>query len=251
MIVLRSALFNIFFFGVTFVLTLPATALRFTAPQHVLPMVRFWSRLTVGAARVICGIQVKVTGLEHVPPGGALIASAHQSAFDTFVWFTLLPDCCYVLKKELLRIPLFGPLILTARQIPVDRDAGASALRGLVRAGVAALERGQQVIIFPEGTRSEPGSLGPLQPGIAALAARAGVPVVPVATDSGRCWSRKAFFKRPGTITIAIGEPLPASLPREAMMRLLRERLGALTSAPEGEVEAVIRHEDESVDKSV
>jgi 1-acyl-sn-glycerol-3-phosphate acyltransferase len=228
MILLRSALFNVFFFGMTFILTWPATVIRLVAPQYLMGIVRLWARLALLGARVICGIHVRVTGLETIPAGAALIASAHQSAFDTFVWFSLVPKCRYVLKQELTRIPLFGGLIRAAGQIPVDRDAGASALRILLRNGVDALQSGGQVLIFPEGTRSEPGIVGPLQPGVAALAAKAKMEIIPVATDSGLCWSRKAFVKRPGTITIAVGEPIPASLPRDKIMERLRTALAAL-----------------------
>ena len=86
----------------------------------------------------------------------ALIASRHQSAFDTIVWLTLVPRCCYVLKQELLRIPLFGPLMPLAGMIAVDRDGGAAALRGLLREGERAVREGRQIVIFPEGTRAEP-----------------------------------------------------------------------------------------------
>jgi 1-acyl-sn-glycerol-3-phosphate acyltransferase len=108
MITLRSALFNLIFFLVTFVLTMAATVVRWVAPQHVLGMAMLWARVMVACAHSICGIRVEVTGLERIPEGAALIASRHQSAFDTFVWMTLLPRCCYVVKQELLRIPLFG-----------------------------------------------------------------------------------------------------------------------------------------------
>lgn len=228
MILLRSTLFNVFFFGMTFILTWPATLIRLVAPRQLMGIVRLWAHLTLAGARVICGIHVRVTGLETIPAGAALIASAHQSAFDTVVWFTLVPKCRYVLKRELMRIPLFGGLIRGTEQIPVDRDAGASALRVLLRSGAEALQSGGQVLIFPEGTRSEPGTVGPLQPGVAALAARTKTPIIPVATDSGLCWSRKAFVKRPGTITIAVGEPIPASLPRDKMMERLRAEFAAL-----------------------
>ena len=98
------------------------------------------------------------SGLEHIPPGAALIASRHQSAFDTFVWLTLLPRCCYVFKHELRRIPLFGPLIGPAGMIAVDREGGSAAIRTLLREADRAVREERQIVIFPEGTRSEPGS---------------------------------------------------------------------------------------------
>ncbi len=228
MILVRSALFNVYFFGLSFIMAWQATLVRLLAPHALMDFLRVWARLLIGGARVICGIRLKVTGLEHIPRGAALIACAHQSAFDTFVWFTLVPDCCYVLKQELTRIPLFGGLIDATGQIAVDRGAGAAAIRALLRGGTRALNEGRQVVIFPEGTRSEPGTVGTLQPGIAALAAHTGQPVIPVATDSGVCWSRKAFLKRPGVITIAIGAPIPPDLPRAELMDRLRDEFAAL-----------------------
>ena len=232
MIMLRSALFNLVFFVVTFVLTVAATVVRWVAPQHVLKMAMLWARVTVACARSICGVRVEVTGLERIPPGAALIASRHQSAFDTFVWMTLLPRCCYVLKQELLRIPLFGKLIIGSRMIAIDRGAGSAALRALLREGDRAMREARQFVIFPEGTRSEPGNVRELQPGVAALAARTNLPVIPVATDSGRCWGRRAFRKRPGVIRIIIGEPIPPTLHRQDLMLSLREAMGALDETP-------------------
>jgi 1-acyl-sn-glycerol-3-phosphate acyltransferase len=238
MILLRSALFNLVFFLVSFVLTIAATVVRWVAPQYVLKMAMLWARVVRSCARGICGIQVEVTGMERIPQGAALIASRHQSAFDTFVWMTLLPRCCYVLKQELLRIPLFGKLIIGSRMIAIDRGAGGAALRALLREGDRAVREARQIVIFPEGTRSEPGSVRELQPGVAALAARTNLPVIPVATDSGRCWGRRAFRKRPGVIRIMVGEPIPPTLHRQDLMLSLREAIGALdevhASADEG-----------------
>ena len=219
---LRSMLFNLYFFGVTFLLTAgPGTAMRLVAPEHVLHVARLWARVMVWGLRVICGIRLHVSGLEHVGSGAALIASRHQSAFDTFVWLVLVPRCCYVLKRELLRIPLLGPLIPLAGMIAVDRDGGANALRGLLREGDRAACEGRQILIFPEGTRSEPEAMLPLQPGVAALAARTHLPVIPVVTDSGRCWGRRAFQKRPGTIHIRILKPIPTGIGRDQLMQRL------------------------------
>lgn len=228
MIAFRSALFNVAFFAITFAFALPATAIRMFAPHRVLGFAMLWAQTLVGLARIVCGIRLEVTGHENLPAGAALIASAHQSAFDTFVWLTLVPRCCYVLKHELLRIPLFGGLIRAARMIAIDRMAGASAIRTLLRDGVTAASENRQIVIFPEGTRSEPGPVRDFHPGVAALAARTGLAVVPVATNSGQFWSRKAFTKRPGTIRIVIGQPVPAGLPRQELLRTLRDRIDAL-----------------------
>jgi 1-acyl-sn-glycerol-3-phosphate acyltransferase len=226
MTLLRSALFNLFFFAATFAITLfLATPVRFAAPHRALDVARLWARVMVWGARVLCGIRLHVSGLEHIGSGAALIASRHESAFDTFVWLTLVPRCCYVLKRELLRIPLFGPLMPLTGMIAVDRSGGAGALRGLVREGERAAREARQIVIFPEGTRAEAGAMLPLQPGIAALAARTNLPVIPVVTDSGRCWGRRAFHKRPGTIQIRVLMPIPTGLARDQLMQRLQTAL--------------------------
>ena len=224
---LRSALFNIFFFVVTFLMTLiPGTIARFAAPHRVLDVARLWARIILWALRVICRIRLEVSGLERVAGTEArLIASRHQSAFDTLVWLTLVPRCCYVLKQELLRIPLFGRLPVISGMIAVDRSGGAAALRRLVREGQRAVREGRQIVIFPEGTRAEPSTVLPLQPGIAALAAHIHLPVIPVVTDSGLCWGRRTFHKRPGTIHIRLLEPIPAGTPRSRLMQQLEQAL--------------------------
>lgn len=231
MILLRSALFNLVFFAGTFLLGIWGIALRLAAPHRIIGLARFWARSALAMLRIICGIRWEVSGREHLPEGAALIASQHQSAFDTLVWLLIAPGCCYVLKRELTRIPLFGPLILPTGMIAVDRDAGAAALRALMKEGRRAAAEGRQIVIFPEGTRAEPGHLLPLQPGVAALAAATGLPVIPVATNSGRFWSRRAFVKRPGTIRIAIQPPLPAGLGKAALLEQLEAALRAGSAA--------------------
>lgn len=229
MSLLRSALFNLVFFSLTFVMTLfLATPTRFVAPRRIHDVAALWARIMLWALRAICGIRLEVFGQDRLRGDDAkLIASRHQSAFDTIVWLTLLPRCCYVLKRELLRIPLFGPLLPLAGMIAVDRTGGAPALRGLMRDGELAARNRRQIVIFPEGTRGAPDGILPLQPGVAALASHTHLPVIPVVTDSGLCWGRRAFHKRPGTIHIRVLEPIPAGTGRDRLMSRLDAALRA------------------------
>ncbi len=224
MLAVRSALFNIFFYGITFFATIfagvPVMAL---APSRTLDLARWWARTNMRALAVICGIELDVSGREHVPAEGpVLIAAQHQSAFDTVVWLALLPRCCYVLKRELTRIPLFGRLLTVSGMIAIDRAARIASLHAIIREGRAAAAAGRQIVIFPEGTRAEPGSVLPLHPGVAALAAGLRLPVVPAVTDSGRLWGPRGFYKRPGVIRLAILPPIQAGIGREALMERLR-----------------------------
>jgi 1-acyl-sn-glycerol-3-phosphate acyltransferase len=202
-------------------------------PGTSLALARWWNRAMLAAARLILGLHVEVTGMAHLPPGGAaLIASQHRSAFDTMIWFLLVPAPAYVMKQELFRIPVFGPVARAAGMIGVDRAGGGRAMRAMLAGVRAAIAAGRQVIIFPEGTRVPRGRRVRPQPGIVALAATTGLPVIPVATDSGLLWGRGAFAKRPGTIRVAIGPPIPPGLRREVLL----DRLEAAWSALEAEI---------------
>jgi 1-acyl-sn-glycerol-3-phosphate acyltransferase len=237
MIWLRSALFNLVFLGGTVLTVLVGTVLLAAPARVMVGYIRGWAWLVLGALRIICGIRVQVTGLENLPPGPFIAAAKHQSAFDTVVWVTLLPwgrDPVYVMKRELAEIPLWGRLATRCGHISVDRAASAAALRGMVRAAQAALAAGRPVVIFPEGTRTAPGERVPWQPGVAALANASGAPVVPVATDSGLVWGRRAFAKRPGTIHVQILPPLPAGLPRAAFMATLEATVEDASAALAG-----------------
>ncbi len=137
-ILLRSAVFNLWFFGITFVLGVVGVFVRAFAPRRALPFAQFWARSVLAGARTICGIHVRVTGEANLPRGPALIVSQHQSAFDTLVWVNLVPRVSYVFKAELARIPLFGPMLLAAGQIPLDRGASVASVRKLLRAAERA-----------------------------------------------------------------------------------------------------------------
>lgn len=222
MMFLRSALFNLFFFASTFVLTVAAAVLSLVAPGQIMGWARFWANTQIHAVRIICGIRYEISGLENLPAPPVLIASRHESTFDVLIWIAMLPAACFVVKRELSRIPLFGRCIRVTGMISVDREAGGAAMRTLLRGGDRASADGRHIIIFPEGTRVEPGEYPPLQPGVAALASRTKLSVVPVMTNSGRFWGRHAFCKRPGTILITVQRPLAVSHRREAVLGALR-----------------------------
>ncbi len=224
-------MFNVFFFASSVALTVPAAIISLFAPEKIMGWARLWARTQIHAARIICGIELEITGWENLPPAPALMASRHESTFDILVWLALLPAACFVVKQELLRIPLWGRCIKATAMIAVDREAGASAMRALLRGSDQAKAAGRHLIIFPEGTRVDPGEHPALQPGVAAMAARTRLAVVPIMTDSGRHWGRRSFRKQPGTIRIVIQPPL-VGLTREAIMAGLTDAFNERTLPP-------------------
>jgi 1-acyl-sn-glycerol-3-phosphate acyltransferase len=217
--VLRSAAYAVYFFAVTLVFGLGGLAVRRGKQQRALLFAKAWVGTLLAGLRPICSIELEISGLEHLPPkGAALLACQHQSEFDTLVWTQLLQTPCFVMKQELTRTPLVGPMLVPAGMIPVDRAGGAGALRRLLQDTMAARDAGRQIVIFPEGTRVAAGSRVALQPGVAAIAARLGLAVIPVATNSGLHWPRSRLGLQPGPIRIAIGAPIPPGLPREKLL---------------------------------
>jgi 1-acyl-sn-glycerol-3-phosphate acyltransferase len=222
MIFLRSLAFNIVMFGAGTLLSLCGWVLKVTAPQYVINLGMLWARISLAALRLFCGVRIDIAGENYLPQTGpALIAAQHQSAFDTLVWLTLLPRPAYVLKRELLRLPLLGPLLLPSGFIAVDRAGGATALRKMVADCRKAVASGRQIVIFPEGTRVSPGEQAVLQPGVVALAHALDLPVIPAATNSGLFWGRNAFNKRPGRLRIRVFPPLRVGARREEIISAL------------------------------
>lgn len=200
----------IFYAGSTLiVLAVPISALL--GERALVAHVRGWVRFHHWAVRVLLGIATRVEGAR--PVGPVLYAAKHQAMFETLELTRLLETPAVVLKRELARIPLWGWAARRYGAIVVDREASASALRGMMRKAQAARASGRSVVIFPEGTRVAPGEQPPLKPGFAGLYRALALPTVPVAVDSGRLLPRKGL-KRPGTVTIRFGEPIPPGLPR-------------------------------------
>ncbi len=174
-------------------------------------------------------------GEQYRPTGPALVAPKHQSMFDVFSQFALLPDACFVMKKELLMVPLFGWHGLKAGMIVVDRGGHSAALKKLVRDAVDRMKETRQVVIFPEGTRGDVGVPGDYKPGIAALYRELELPVTPLALNCGVHWPRGKFLMPPGTIVFEYLPPIPAGLKRGEFMRELQTRIDTATKALEDE----------------
>ncbi len=231
MIKFRSALLTIGFLlacAITCVVMIPL----FAGPRRwVMAGIKVWARVVTWLAWAICGIKTEVRGREHLPQGAALIAGKHQSLFDTCAPFVFLPDICYVLKKELVTIPLFGWYTLKGGMIVVDRDAGSTALRKLVDDSKDRLRDTRQIMIFPEGTRTTPGDKASYKPGIAALYRELDMPCIPMATNSGMHWPSKSWIRTPGTIVFEFLPAIPPGLKRGEFMRELEDRIETASKA--------------------
>ncbi len=167
-----------------------------------------WARSMIWWLRITCNIRHEVSGLENLPDTPSIILSKHQSAWETLAFQAIFPTQVYVLKRELLWIPIFGWGLAMSSPIAIDRSAGREALKKLVSKGQHRLKQGLWVVIFPEGTRKAPGEKGKYQIGGAWLATHTQTQVVPVAHNAGRCWPKNSFIKKPGVIRIHIGKPI-------------------------------------------
>jgi 1-acyl-sn-glycerol-3-phosphate acyltransferase len=184
-----------------------------------------WIDGTFFLLRLFCGLRYREIGVENLPRGPAIIAAKHQSTWETLYLSRRLSHPAFVLKQELLSIPLFGWFMRRIGMIAVDRSGKATALKKMVKDAGAAFAEGRQIIIFPEGTRVAPGHHRAYQPGIAALYGQLDVPVVPVALNSGLFWRKGAFVKKPGEILVQYLPPIPPGLNRKAFMAELEARL--------------------------
>lgn len=225
MTALRSLAFNLAFYlwtALVLILGLPVLLLPYRATYW---FGRNWVRASLWLLKRLVGLDHEIRGLEHKPPGPAIYAAKHQSAWDTFIFALCLNLPAYVLKRELLFLPLFGLYLLKAGHIPVDRSAGASALKRMLAAAKRRRDQGRDILIFPEGTRVPVGSHRPYHPGVAALYGRLDLPVVPVALNSGLYWGRRSFNKKPGRIILEFLPPILPGLARKAFMAELGRRL--------------------------
>lgn len=231
MIWLRSVLFNLWFYGTTTLLGLAAIPVMFGPGHWSMQLANYWVRIALSMLRPICGIRTEIRGLEHIPKDRAVVfASKHQSAWETMIYVKLFGDPVYVQKKELLKIPLFGTYTHKAGMISIDRGAGRKAVADLVAQAKDRLSKGRHIVIFPQGTRTAPGRERPYKSGVASLYTELGATVIPVALNSGQCWGRNAFYKRPGRIIMEFLPPMPEGLERDAFMKELEQRIESATA---------------------
>jgi 1-acyl-sn-glycerol-3-phosphate acyltransferase len=221
----RSLIFVALFYLWSALVAILWTPMLLGPGRWTLAMFHFWGRGVVGLLAACCDVKVEVRGREHIPVGAAIVAPKHQCMLDVFAQFTWLPASVFVMKKELAWIPWFSWYAQKVRTIVIDRGAQAAALRQMVSEAKVRFAEGRQVVIFPEGTRGEPGVPGDYKPGIAALYREIDVSVIPVATNSGVHWPRHGFIRRPGTIVFEYLEPIPPGLKRAEFMRTLQARI--------------------------
>jgi len=175
--------------------------------------------------RMCAGISYEIRGTENLSEGPILIASKHQSAWDTIIFQYLWPDVAFVLKQELTYLPIYGQFIKKFGMISIDRKTSAQAVRQLVQEGKHVLSEHRKIVIFPEGTRTLPGQPQKYQRGIALLYEHLGVPVIPAAVNSGLFWPRRKFCKIPGTIVLEFLPPIQPGLSRDNFMKELTNRI--------------------------
>ncbi len=195
---------------ITFTLAPIVVVMRIFGANAAWQTAKFWGISSNFLLRYLCGVRIRYEGLEHIPSEPCVVVAKHQSTWETTTLPLLLPPFAWVLKKELMYIPFFGWALKALGAIGIVRSNPREALKQVNDLGLAALESGRSVVIFPEGTRTPVGQTGNYQPSAIMLAKKAGVAILPVSHNAGVCWPKGSVFKRPGTITIRFLPLIPA-----------------------------------------
>ena len=224
---LRSLSFTIAFYGWSFLImtiSLPCLPL---SRQATFECGRLWVRVTCWLLQEITLIRHQFKGLENIPNTPVIFAVKHQSAWETLTFLLVSKQPAFVLKRELLWVPLFGWFMWGLNMISINRRERRRSMQQLLQKARLRLTQGRSIVIFPEGTRMPPGQTGPYHAGIAALYQHLNVPVVPVALNSGKYWRRKTLLKYPGTITMEFLPPLLPGLDKQQFLSTLRQQIEA------------------------
>jgi len=228
--ILRSLVFNALFYLNTLlwlILGLPTFFMPYRATVWI---AKSWGRFNLVLLRVVAGITYEIRGREKIPPGALIVASKHQSAWETFALLPLFDNPLFIVKRELMWIPFFGWLMRKGRMVSVDRGAGSQALVAMAERARIELGRGRQLIIFPEGTRRPAGAEPRYKYGVAHLYAAEGVPCLPVALNSGLFWPRRSIKLRPGKVIVEILDPIAPGLDKDVFFERLRGEIEAATA---------------------
>lgn len=229
-ILIRSIAFNLLFYlntAIWLVIALPTFFLPYRA---IIEVARAWGRVNLYLLRVVADIKIEIRGREKIPSGALLVASKHQSAWETFALIPLFSNPVFILKRELQWIPIFGWLTIKGRMVPVDRGAGAPALIAMAERARIELADNRQLIIFPEGTRRPAGAEPRYKHGVVHLYAEAGVPCVPIALNSGLFWPRRSIRRFPGTVVLEILDPIQPGLGKDEFFERLKDVIEAATA---------------------
>jgi 1-acyl-sn-glycerol-3-phosphate acyltransferase len=227
---IRSLIFYVVFYVNTALFLILGSPLLLGPRRWAMAGLAAHARASTWWMRIICGTKVEVRGRENLPEGAAIIASKHQSAWDTFGLVPLTRDPAMIMKEELLSLPLYGWFSRKFEMIPVRRELGPTALRQMAREAAKRAAQGRDIVIFPEGTRQAPGSPPAYKPGVILLYEMLRIPCVPVALNSGYFWPRHSILRRPGTIVVEFLPAIPPGLARSEFMALLQERIEAATA---------------------
>ncbi|MDT8375697.1 MAG: lysophospholipid acyltransferase family protein [Mariprofundaceae bacterium] len=233
MLVVRSALFNLFFFILTPLFSVMVLLFRpfgFSASWF---WAKLWSKTLLGLARAICGIKVEIEGQEHFPDEACVVIAKHQSAMETIAMPTLVPPYAWILKRELFYIPIFGWALAAMGTIAIRRGNPREAIKQVIEQGKERLEENRWVVIFPEGTRSAVGTTGNYQPGGIVVAQKAEAAILPMAHNAGAHWPKRGFIKKPGTVTFRFLPLIPAetvaNTKRNDLLENLKEQIESNT----------------------
>jgi 1-acyl-sn-glycerol-3-phosphate acyltransferase len=229
-VLIRSVVFNVLFYLNLILQSLAVIPTLIMPRAAIVAVVQFWARSNLWLLRVVCGITAEFRGVEKIPPGALLVASKHQSVWETFALFALFPDPAYILKRELMWIPFFGWYAWKARMIPVDRGKRSQALADMTVCARQELDRDRQILIFPEGTRRPPGAEPSYKFGVAHLYAETGATCLPVALNSGLFWPRRSLRRYPGTVIVEVLDPIAPGLPRQEFADELQRRIESATA---------------------
>jgi 1-acyl-sn-glycerol-3-phosphate acyltransferase len=213
-IFLRSLIFNVLFYALLVFWLLVALPTFLMPRRAILSIAGIWARNSIWLMRVICNIKVEYRGVDKIPKGPLIVASKHQSMWETFALLPLFEQPLFILKRELMWIPFFGWYLKKSGMIGIDRGAGGRALLAMTRRAGEAVRRDRQLIIFPEGTRRPVDAPPDYKSGIAQIYVDCGVTCVPVALNSGLFWPRRTFMRFPGTLVVEFLDPLPPGLGR-------------------------------------